>query len=354
MKLTRKFGIQSLALLLVMAVFTTACSSKSKKTVASATSTEELVDVMTLKKEMIDRVMDYTATLKPWEEVHLAPATPARIEKILFDVSDVVKQGQTLVEMDRTQLLQTELQLKNLESEFKRADILFKAGSYSAQAYDQLKTQYEVALENVKFLRTNVLLKAPFTGVISGKYFENGEMYSGSPIQSIGKAAILSIVQIDALKAVIAVPESYFPAIKKGMKAEFTSDTYPGKTFTGTVSLIHPTIDPATRSFEVEFKVQNPNEILRPGMFVRVNLNLGRSEAIVVPDYAVLKMQGTNERYVFLDDKGTARRVVVTIGARFNDKVELLSKDIKVGEKVVIEGQGRLINGAKIKVANAQ
>ncbi|MEG1572992.1 MAG: efflux RND transporter periplasmic adaptor subunit [Bacteroidales bacterium] len=351
MNLTRKFGTLSLAFLVVMSTLTTACS-KSKKTDKTTVATEEMVEVLILKKEMIDKVMEYTATLKPWEEVHLAPASPARIERILADVSDEVHQGQSLVEMDKTQLLQTELQLKNLESEFRRAEILFKAGSYSAQAYDQLKTQYEVAQENAKFLKRNVVLKAPFPGVISGKYFENGEMYSGSPVQSIGKAAILSLVQINVLKAVIAVPESYFPILKKGMKAEVLSDTYSDKTFVGTIDIIYPTIDAATRSFEVEFKVQNPNNILRPGMFVRLSLNMGRAEAMVVPDYTVLKMQGTNERYVFIDDNGTAKRVVVTLGARFNDKVEILSDELKMGDRVVTEGQGRLVDGVKIKIAN--
>ena len=335
----------------IAALLATACQGPAKQQ-DNATETAKTEQVRSLKMEAveIDRKVELPATLNAWEEVHLAPASPGRIEAFKVDVSDVVKKGDILVQMDRTQLLQTELQLKNYETEYNRAKILYEAGSYSKQNYDQIKTQYEVAKTNVDYLRTNTILRAPFSGIVSGKYFENGEMYSGSPIASIGKAAVLSLVEIDKLKTTIAIPESYYPLVKKGMTADITSDVYPGQQFKGTVHIVYPIVNPTSRTFDVEFEIDNREQILRPGMFARVALSVGKAETVIVPDYAVLKMQGSNERYIFVVENGKARRIVVKIGDRFNDRVEIVSEQLQPGMELITEGQGRLNDGVSVQV----
>ena len=132
--------------------------------------------------------------------MHLVPTTPGRIEKIFVEVGSRFSKGDMLVQMDQTQLRQANLQLKNLETDYKRLDTLQKVGSITQQQFDQASTQYEVAKTNVEYLGENTTLIAPFNGVVSGKYFENGEMYSGVPNTTAGKAAIISIVQINPLK----------------------------------------------------------------------------------------------------------------------------------------------------------
>ena len=110
--------------------------------------------------------------------MYYAPAATGRIEKIYVEVGDRIKKGQLLVEMDRTQLVQAEVQLKNLETEYNRAVQLNETGSISKQAYDAAVTQYEVAKANVDFLKENTKMLAPFDGIVTGKYFENGEPLS--------------------------------------------------------------------------------------------------------------------------------------------------------------------------------
>jgi RND family efflux transporter MFP subunit len=202
----------------------------------------------------------------------------------------------------------------------------------------------------VEFLTGNTRLKAPFSGIISGKYFEPGEMYSGSPVATVGKAAILSLVQIDKLKLVIPVSEKYFPQIKTGMEATITCDIYPDRAFQGRISRVYPTIDPSSHSFSVEVVTVNSNGILRPGMFARVSFDLEEVEAVVLPALAVLKMQGSNERYLFIENKGKAERIPVTIGARYDDQIEVLSDRLKAGDRVIISGQSRLLQGVAVQV----
>jgi len=319
----------------------------------AAVVSEQIVETMVLEKQMISRTIENTSTLSPYEENHLASAGPGRIEEIFVEISDNVKKGQILVQMDRTQLHQAMIQLKSVETDYRRLDTLNKVGGISEQQYDQIKAQYDIASSNVEFLRENTVLRAPFSGVISGKYYENGEFYSGGPSTPTGKSAIVSMVQIDPMKVMVNISEKYFPLIKEGMDATVVCDIYPGTSFNGKVERIHPTIDPAARSFTIEVKISNDKGLLRPGMFSRVSMTLGEDMALVVPSVAVLKLQGSNERYMFLEENGTAKRITVLIGKRFDDKLEIISDELQVGSTIIVKGQAKLIDGDKIRVANA-
>ena len=310
----------------------------------------EPVRVMKLDYQTISRTVEYTSTLQAYEDIHIAPATPGRIENVYVEVGSSVRRGDVLVQMDRTQLHQAEIQLRTLEADFKRLDTLQKVGSISKQQYDQLQAQLEIARANVDFLRDNNRILAPFDGVVSGKYFESGEMFSGAPNTPVGKAAILSVVQINRLKAIVPVSERFFPVMKMGMEAEVMSDIYPGKIFTGRIYRIHPTIDAASRTFNVEIVIENREDVLRPGMFTRVSFDIEQVQALVLPAIAVLKLQGSNDRYLFVEENNLARRVAVNIGNRYDDNVEVISEELKPGSNIIVSGQARLIDGMAVEV----
>jgi membrane fusion protein (multidrug efflux system) len=337
----------------VMMLIVSACASSDetgKGAVSEGTDRTEAVRVTELQYREIARNVTYTANLQAFREVYLASASPGRIDRIYVEAGTKVAEGQLLVEMDKTQLNQALVQLQNLEKDYRRIDTLNKVGSVPQQQYDQIRTQYEVTRSNVEFLRENTTLVAPFSGTISGKYFENGEMYSGAPNTTAGKAAILSIVQTSRLKALVNISESYYPDIKPGMKVSISSDVYPEEQFTGTVLTVYPTINPATRTFTVEISIPNSRELLRPGMFARATFELEQVKAFVVPAIAVMKLQGSNERFVFLEEGGKARRVVVELGERFDDMLEIISDSIHVGDKLIVAGQARLVDGIAVQV----
>ncbi len=337
----------------------TACSSRninearaSEKNAASEEKAAVPVTVTELKKTTISRTIDYTATILPFEEVNMAPASPGRIEKIYVETGDRVQKGDDLFLMDRTQLYQLKLQLASLEKDLSRLDTLLTTGSVKQQQYDQMKTQYDVTKTNVDFMEENTLLKAPFSGIVTGKYFEDGEIYSGTPTTQSGRPAVVTLMQVNPLKADVAVSEQYYPLITRGMRAAITADVYEGEEFTGRVFRKAPTINPVTRSFITEIELPNRNDLLKPGMFARVSMNLGEVETFVVPANTVLIQEGTNIRYLFLAENGVAKRVEVAIGKRFDDYLELVSDILKEGDQLVIEGQSRLISGDKINIIN--
>ena len=322
----------------------TGCSSKKEEN--QNTETEAIpVKVMKLEKRNIAKTLDYTATLQADEQVYYAPVSAGRIGKIYVEVGDRIKKGQLLVEMDPTNYQQAKVQLKNLETEYNRAVKLNETGSISKQAYDAAVTNYEVAKSNYDFLKENTKMLAPFDGIVTGKYFENGELYTGIATGGAAKPSIIAIEKINPLKAYVNLSEQYFLAVKKGTKVEFKCNIYPERIFEGTVNIVYPTIDPASRTFTVEVKIPNNDEALRPGMYGTINFFIGETETVVVPALAVLKLQGANNRYVFLNKDGKAKRVEVTLGRRFEDQVEIISHEIQEGDELVIVGQGKLVDG---------
>lgn len=325
--------------------------NQSGTTAADAEGPEATIPVKVMPVTMtrIARTIDYTATVQPFEEVNMAPSTPGRVDKIYVEVGDRVQKGQNLFLMDRTQYYANEIQLTNLEKDLSRLDTLLKVGSVTAQAYDQTRAQYEVMKTNVEFMEENTLLEAPFSGIITGRYFEDGELYSGAPGMS-GKAAVVTLMQINPVKVTVSISEQYFPLIKNGMTARIEADVYPGQEFTGRIFRVHPTIDAMSRSFQTEIQIPNGKETLRPGMFVRVFIDMGEEDAIVVPASAVLMQEGTNDRFIFVVKDGVASRRLVTLGKRFDDRFEIAGGDLSEGDELVVDGQARLSDNQQVEI----
>ncbi|WP_026207576.1 MULTISPECIES: efflux RND transporter periplasmic adaptor subunit [Butyricimonas] len=343
--------VKNLILSTIALAMLAGCSGNKDK--ASQTDVEEAIPVKVLKMKKTDiaKTLDYAANLEADKQVFYAPAATGRIENIYVEVGDRIKKGQLLVEMDKTQLHQAEVQLQNLETEYNRAVQLNKTGSISKQAYDAAVTQYEVAKSNVDFLKENTRMEAPFDGIVTGKYFENKELYTGAAFGGATKPSIIAIEKINPMKAYVNLSEQYYLTVKPGTKIQLKSNIYPDQVFEGTVSIVYPAIDPASRTFTVEIKIPNKDEALRPGMYGTIDFFIGNTETMVAPAIAVLKLQGSNDRYVFLNKDGKAKRVAVKLGRRFEDQVELISDEIHEGDELVVVGQGRLVDGSPLSIS---
>jgi RND family efflux transporter MFP subunit len=316
------------------------CGKKEAKTEEVKT---ENVKVQTLAPKEITRTVEYSTTLEGYEQVNIAPSVQGNIEQIFVEPGAKVSAGTLLVRIDQTQLNQAKVQKNTLAVELARTEALLKSGNIAQSVYDQLKAQYDVAAENEAFLQKNTFVRAPFAGVIASKNYENGEMYSAAK-------PIFLLAQISRLKAYINIPESYFPVVKQGLGLDIVSEIYPSEIFRGKIEIIYPTIDAATHTFTVKIDIPNAAQKLRPGMYVKTALSLGKVNAIVVPYQAVLKQQGANDRYVFVNRGGEAKRIAVTLGQRFDDMTEIVSSEIKESDELVVVGQARLVDGVKLNV----
>lgn len=308
------------------------------------------VRVMEIELTGIDNELELTGIVQPFEEAHIGASMPMRIESILVDVGDRVSKGQLLVQMDRSQLFQARVQRETLRADLQRLDTLLQMGAVTQQNYDQMKAQYDIAVSNIENLERTTEIRATIPGVITGRYNSDGEIFSMTPGPA-GKPAIVTVMQIRPVKIIIGVSESDYLNVEPGQEVGVVSDVFAGRTFDGKVYKIHPTIDRMSGTFKVEVLVSNEDMSLKPGMFTRVSLNLGRHEGLLVPALAVLKQAGSNERFVFVVEEGKAIRKTVQPGRNFDEKVEILD-GLRAGETLVTTGQHNLLHQAEVEVIN--
>ena len=327
-----------------------ACTDSNKGTENTQITQEvQKVKVKEVRIETVSKNLEYTGTIEAFEVIHLGAATPGQVKQVYVEVGDRVEKGQLIALFDQTKLQQAIIHLKTIEMDLNRMDTLLGTGSIPQQQYDQLYAQYQIAESNVTFLEANTKVKSPINGIITGKYIENGEIFSMVPNpKSGGKGAIVTIMNIDKVKVLFGVSEKYFSVLSKGIETEIRLDFFPGKIFHGKIYKKHPTIDRMTRTFTIEAVFPNKAELLRPGMFSRVTLQLGEVNALLVPSLAVMKQTGTNERYVFVFEEGKAIRKTVQVGRLFDDDIEILS-GLNTGDQLIVLGQGSLLDQEQVE-----
>ena len=320
------------------------CGNAGKKADTKVVAdTTPSVSVVQVGVQKVPQEVTYTSTVQAFVKNNIVPQAGNRIKKINVEIGDFVKKGQVLAEMDMTQLQQAELQLLNNEIELERLRALYEAGGLSKSDLDAIEMAYKVSKTTYENLLENAILKSPIDGVVTARNYDVGDMYAMS-------APLFTVEQIKPVKLLVAVSETDYSKVKKGDSVEITAEAVPGKTFYGKVARLYPTVDPVTRTVTVEVQVDNNYSTLRPGMFTRVKLNFGTNNSVVVPDVAVVKQQGSGERFIYvLNNDGTVTYQPVVLGRRIGAEYEVL-EGLTDGAKVVTGGQLRLKDGIKVVV----
>ena len=321
-----------------------ACGSSSEEN-GESEDQSFVVETDVSKMRNVDQMLNLTGNVRPFEQNQISPALQQRIKQIYVEVGDEVRKGQLLVQMDSSQLRQTRVQLENLKKEYARLDTLHKTGGVSQQQLDQIKTELDVTRSSYENLQENTQLESPINGVVTARNFEDGDMFAA------GAGAILTVMQINPVQVDINVPESFFPLVHKNMPVKMQLDVYPDTTFAGEVHLKHPTVDPATRTFTVETKFSNSDKLIRPGMFGRIHMVFKTLERVTVPDLAIQRQQGTNDKFVFVVEDGKAVRKVVKTGRRIKNFYEITS-GLSAGEEVITAGHAGLLDGTPVEVTD--
>lgn len=319
--------------------------SKSESGATPAAQQEELpkVDVMQVFSQEVPQITEYTATVEAFKTNNITTSTPNRIKSILVDIGAKVSKGQRLVVLDNVNIDQLKVRLDNTEREYNRAVKLLEIGGGTQQAVDQLRTELEASRRQYANMVENTVLLSPISGVVTARNYDPGDM--------TGQLPILTIEQVRPVKVIVNVSESEYSKVHNGMKAAIRLDVFGDEEFTGTVHLIHPTIDASTRTFTVEITIDNADERVRPGMFARVTLNFGETEHVVVPDRAVVKQSGSGNKYVYVLNPAdsTVSYNRVELGRRIDNTYEVLS-GVDNNAYVVTSGQTRLTDGSRVEV----
>ena len=317
--------------------------NKGDEQVATVAEQAHKVTVTVAARQEVPQTGVYSSTVQANVVNNIASQAAGRIRKQNVEVGDFVKKGQVLAEMDRAQLDQAALTLKNNETELERIKALYEEGGVSQSDYETAELTYNVSKSTYDNLLENTVLIAPVDGVITARNYDSGDMYAMS-------SPIYTLQQITPVKMLVPISEMDYTKVKQGDKVSLTVDAIPGRTFSGSVVRVYPVIDPSSHTFNVEVHVANTDRAIRPGMYARVTVTFGINNSIVLPDTAVLKQQGSGVRTVLvLNSDNTVEARIVTLGLHFDGNYEILS-GLEGGETVVVTGNSSLNEGDKVEV----
>lgn len=342
---TKLLNITLWGMSLMSVMCLSACSSEEKQETTAQAEQEQLpvIQVSTVHVQSVDQLGLYTATVEAFKTNNISPSTPNRIKRILVDVGSRVGKGQSIAVMDDANIDQVKVQIENVEREYSRAAKLLEIGSGTQQNVDQLKSQLDGLRRQHQNLQENTVLVSPISGVVTARNYDAGDMTGGTPI--------VTIEQVQPVKIIVNVSESEFTQVRKGMPVNIELDVYPGETFAGQVHLIHPTVDPQTRTFTVEITINNADNRVVPGMFARATMKFNAENHVVVPDRAIVKQTGSGNKYVYIynPQTQTVDFKQVELGQRLDDAFEVIS-GVEDGAIVAVSGQTRLADGAKVQL----
>jgi multidrug efflux system membrane fusion protein len=304
--------------------------------------------------------IDAVGTLRAIHSVDVAPQISGIVTEIAFEPGQRVAKGDVLVRIDdaveRADLKRLEAARWMAQSTFDRQKQLVEKQFTSQANMDQARAtlnQTNADIARVKALIDQKVIRAPFAGVLGVRQVNLGQ-YVGPGTKLVGLQAL------ERIWANLTLPEQRLAEVRVGQSVAVRVDAFKDREFTGTVTTIDPQLDQANRTVLVQATIDNPELLLRPGMFVNADISLGRSDNVVsVPKSAVdFSLYGDS---VFVVSSTTnaegkpvrrAERRPVAVGGQTGDRVAVL-KGVAAGDEVVTAGQIKLQNNQQVLVDNA-
>jgi len=311
------------------------------------------VGVATVEMSNVTPTLEFSGSIIPAREASVGAMMSGQVKKMHVEPGDRVREGDLMVEMTGEQLTQVEAQFVSMQKDWERMARLLEAGAVTQQAFDQVDAAYQAAKASYDLVRESTMIRAPFDGVVAATYLEEGEVFVLMPGGSASTPAIVEVVQMSSVKVKISVSERDLPEVRKGLKAEVEVATYPGRAFEGTVSLVEPVVSSMTRTATAEVTIPNAGELLRPGMFANLILELEPRDVLLVTHDGVLQQEGTGRYFSMLYEGGVATRVDVELGHSAGEFHEVLS-GLEAGQTVITTGRYRLADGARVSLAQEE
>jgi multidrug efflux pump subunit AcrA (membrane-fusion protein) len=393
-------GIRVVWIVALCILVFTGCQKKQEMKKAADTGPVP-VEVARVTSRQLQRVVDSVGTLFPYDEVIVSAEIEGRVDKVNFDLGDVVKAGDILVhisdEEQRYLLQQNEAQLRQslerlglkdekdrvvnindtpevrraaadlraAEQRYKRIRNLVDQGIGAQADLDQASAQYQalqasydatlnqtrnliqeverfkavVELQRKKLRDTSV--RAPFPGSVKERQVTTGGYVRPN-------TPLFTLVKTNPLRLRLEVPERLAPWTKVGQTADISVEAFENRVFRGKVWRISPTVDQTKRTFVTEVLIDNPDGLLKPGSYARAKLTTEKiDQVLVVPARAVLYVLGSNKAFVVKDNVIEAREVKV--GDRIDQQLEIL-EGLEEGEVVAVSQLPRLDTGTPVKI----
>ena len=327
------------------------------------------------RKNMTDE-RRFSGTSVAWSDFTVDPKVDGRLMRLHFDIGDTVKRGDLIAEIDdrefRQQVQEAEANLdyakaklweasevsKLKKSEFERRKTLIDLSAVSRSDFEQAESEMlsqlateamcradvkrsEAVLENAKLKLSYTRIHAQWHGADKARHIGKRFVDEGALLK-VGSTSLLTIVELDRIKANVQIIERDYPYLRVGQKADIETDAYPGEVFSGEISHINNTLDEKTRSATAIISIDNKDLRLRPGMFLRVRIKLSEHKnALTVPLSALVQKDDKTIVFQYVD--GKAVQTEVQTGLTDGKSVEILSPELKypvatVGNQLLNDG----------------
>ena len=297
-------------------------------------------------------------------DVMLGAELPGLIREVAFDSGKTVKRGAVLVRLDTTneeaQLASAVADAELAKATLERARVLRKGGANTPvdlEVAEARAKQTQALVANIHATITKKTIRAPFDGRVAMKQVERGQVVSpGTPIATLQS--------VDPIFAEFSLPQQALADLKTGQTATMRVDSFPGKTWQGTISAVNSEIDSATRNIRVRATFSNKDGILRPGLFVNVDVSAADvRQVLLIPATAVVYAPYGDSVFVLSQKAGEPKKAgdqpalvaeprFVRLGERRGDLVAVVS-GLTEGETVVSNGAFKLRKGMSVVVNNA-
>lgn len=340
-----------------------------------------LVETEVVQPRSFDASLEILGELRAVASVEVMSRISGRLEAVLVFRGDRVKRGQLLAVVEDTDLQQQirrseasirvakaasrreQATVDNLRLQLKRIQSLYDENLVSLQDLQDMQSrvrvaesqhelteaqvqQAEAALRELKIQQEQTRIHSPLDGFVSERHLEPGALVSPS-------VPIVSVLNLDRVKTVVPVPERTLEALRVGLASKISVDAYPGKTYQGAVTRISPFLNPETRSADIEIEIPNPGQLLRPGMFARVQIDVKtRQDLLAVPRTGLLTRGSQKGVYLLSSEMKTVFRPV-TVGRIQGEYVEILD-GLEAGTVIVTKGAQNLNEGDTVQVAPQQ
>jgi RND family efflux transporter MFP subunit len=350
------------------------------------------VRVVPVVSRALHRDVEAVGSLFPFEEVTVSSEVEGRIDRVFVDVGDRVAQGRPLVQIipielslsldeeqaalrqvearlappqghselkdprDAAEVRKAEADRTDAEQKYKRAEELWAQGLIARGTFDEAEARYnsaraayDMALQNVRDLQAqaaqrsasvalaekklgDTVIRAPFAGQVKQRLVSPGQYVKV-------ETPVMVIVDNDPLRVRLEVPEKMAGWVAVGQSVAVQVEAYPDRKFQGRISRINPSVEPQTRTFEVEALIENRDGKLKPGFFARATIASSHvDEALLVPQDALRYLYGVYKVYAV--EQGTLKETEVKLGARDGDMVEI-AEGLHEGARVAVPLPGQ-------------
>jgi membrane fusion protein (multidrug efflux system) len=339
-------SVRSLAVLIVLAA---ACNKAKSAAPGGGGPPPMPVEVSVAQRDTVVDAIAASGQIEAIQAIDLRPEVEGRIVDILVREGQEVDKGTPLFKVDdaelKAQAARAEADRDLARQALQRTKQLMAQNASSAADLEKAEATARGAEAQFELLQIRLersVVRAPFAGVVGRRYVSLGDYVNTG-------TRLTAVHTVTPQYAVLQVPERYAGKVRRGQLVSFQVAALPGRNFSGEVVFVDPAVEVPARTILIKALVPNPRRELASGMFIEARLATDiRPNAVIVPEDAILPLQGATFVWVVKDSK--ADRRPVTLGVRTSGWAEILGGGVEAGDQVVVGGLERLFPNATVMV----